>query len=72
VLVEGPSRRGDELMGRTRTDKTVVFAGPSELVGQLVQVRIEAAWAHTLKGVVDCETTETRRHGGNTEKVGLY
>ncbi len=52
VLVEGPSRRGDDMMGRTRTDKTVVFAGGEELVGQLVEVRVTEAWAHTLRGEV--------------------
>lgn len=52
VLVEGPSRRGDDLMGRTRTDKTVVFPGGADLVGQLVNVRITGAWTHTLKGEI--------------------
>ncbi|MBX3727764.1 MAG: tRNA (N6-isopentenyl adenosine(37)-C2)-methylthiotransferase MiaB [Candidatus Sumerlaeia bacterium] len=50
VLVEGPSRRGDDLMGRTRTDKTVVFPGDPALVGQLVPVRIAQACGHTLRG----------------------
>jgi tRNA-2-methylthio-N6-dimethylallyladenosine synthase len=52
VLVEGPSRRGDDLMGRTRTDKAVVFPGDPALVGQLVTVRITEASAHTLRGEV--------------------
>jgi tRNA-2-methylthio-N6-dimethylallyladenosine synthase len=52
VLVEGPARRGDDLMGRTRTDKTVVFAADTDLVGSLINVKITQAWAHTLKGEI--------------------
>jgi len=52
VLIEGPARRGDDLMGRTRTDKTVVFPGSAELIGTLQNVRIDEAWAHTLKGTI--------------------
>lgn len=52
ILVEGPARRGDDMMGRTRTDKTVVFPGDSSLVGQVITIRITDAWAHTLKGEV--------------------
>lgn len=50
VLVEGRSRRGDEIMGRTRTDKTVVFPGDLSLEGALVHVRVTGAFAHTLQG----------------------
>lgn len=52
VLVEGPSRRGNDLKGRTRTDKTVVFSGEERLVGQLVDVRITEGHSHTLLGEV--------------------
>lgn len=50
VLVEGPARRGDDMMGRTRTDKVVVFPGDASLVGSLVRVRITQGLAHSLKG----------------------
>ncbi len=51
LLVEGPSRRSDRLlMGRTRGDKVVIFEGPPECVGQIVEVRITRAAAHTLFG----------------------
>ncbi|MBM3333898.1 tRNA (N6-isopentenyl adenosine(37)-C2)-methylthiotransferase MiaB [Candidatus Sumerlaeota bacterium] len=51
VLVEGLSRRSAEkLMGRTRGDKVVVFAGSPELIGQTVRVMITAASAYTLFG----------------------
>ncbi len=49
VLVEGPSRKSpDELQGRTRTDKRVVFPGKERLIGGLVNVRITGGNAHTL------------------------
>ncbi|MEW5762399.1 MAG: tRNA (N6-isopentenyl adenosine(37)-C2)-methylthiotransferase MiaB [Bacillota bacterium] len=41
VLVEGPSETDPaRLAGRTRTNKTVVFPGPPELIGQLVPVTV--------------------------------
>jgi len=47
VLVEGPSRRNAaELMGRTRTNKVVVFTGDAGLSGQLASV-----YVHTVRGV---------------------
>jgi tRNA-2-methylthio-N6-dimethylallyladenosine synthase len=60
VLCEGPSKTNRErLMGRTRTNKIVVFppspkrrpTGESEeLVGELVNVRIERANGFSLNG----------------------
>ncbi|MCX8038369.1 MAG: tRNA (N6-isopentenyl adenosine(37)-C2)-methylthiotransferase MiaB [Candidatus Sumerlaeia bacterium] len=51
LLVEGPSRRSDRLlMGRTRGDKVVIFEGPPDCVGQLIEVRITRAAPHTLFG----------------------
>ncbi len=54
VLVEGESRRGAELCGRTRGNEMVNFAatgaGLDELIGRLVPVRITSARAHTLVG----------------------
>jgi tRNA-2-methylthio-N6-dimethylallyladenosine synthase len=60
VLVEGPSKTSlkhegtgpRQLTGRTHTDHIVVFDGNERLVGQMVQVRIEAATAFTLFGRV--------------------
>jgi tRNA-2-methylthio-N6-dimethylallyladenosine synthase len=52
VLVEGPARKGNGMMGRTRTDKTVVFPGSESLVGQILNVRITTGLAHTLLGEV--------------------
>jgi tRNA-2-methylthio-N6-dimethylallyladenosine synthase len=51
VLCEGPSRTNpSRLMGRTRTNKIVLFEGPEEFVGVLVDVRIERATGFSLYG----------------------
>ncbi|HEX4985468.1 MAG TPA: tRNA (N6-isopentenyl adenosine(37)-C2)-methylthiotransferase MiaB [Burkholderiales bacterium] len=53
VLVEGPSRRDPrELTGRTSNNRAVNFAGPRRLVGRIVDVRLGAAMAHTLRGEI--------------------
>jgi tRNA-2-methylthio-N6-dimethylallyladenosine synthase len=53
VVVEGPARRNpDELAGRTANNRVVNFPGPRRLVGQLVDVTIERALAHTLRGSI--------------------
>jgi tRNA-2-methylthio-N6-dimethylallyladenosine synthase len=45
-------RRADQLVGRTREDRIVVFPGGPEHVGQSVPVRITAATALTLHGTI--------------------
>ena len=51
VLVEGPSRRNpEELQGRTENNRMVHFEGPRELVGRMVDMRIAAAYPHSLRG----------------------
>ncbi|PYL70097.1 MAG: tRNA (N6-isopentenyl adenosine(37)-C2)-methylthiotransferase MiaB [Verrucomicrobia bacterium] len=51
VLCEGPSKTNPaRLMGRTRTNKIVVFGGDDELVGELADVRIERANGFSLSG----------------------
>jgi tRNA-2-methylthio-N6-dimethylallyladenosine synthase len=51
VLVEGPSKRdAGELMGRTGNNRIVNFAGPASLVGQMVDIEIETAFPHSLRG----------------------
>ena len=53
VLVEGPSRKdAAELAGRTDCNRTVNFVGPKSLVGRMVDVRITALNAHSLRGEV--------------------
>jgi tRNA-2-methylthio-N6-dimethylallyladenosine synthase len=57
VLVEGSSKKdaSSQLIGRTRTNKIVVFESRTPLVGKLVKVKIEEVTAHTLIGIVDGE-----------------
>ena len=51
VLVEGPARRGEgQLHGRLGNNRVVNFASPRPLTGQLVDVKITAVSAHTLRG----------------------
>ncbi|MES2887939.1 MAG: tRNA (N6-isopentenyl adenosine(37)-C2)-methylthiotransferase MiaB [Pseudomonadota bacterium] len=53
VLVEGPSRKDpQELTGRTECNRSVNFPAPPRLQGQLVDLRITAAYSHTLRGEV--------------------
>jgi tRNA-2-methylthio-N6-dimethylallyladenosine synthase len=51
VLCEGPSKTNpSRLMGRTRTNKIVMFEGSDDLVGMLVDVQIERATGFSLFG----------------------
>ena len=52
VLVEGMPKRGDKLMGMNRGGHKVIFEGPQELIGRLVQVKIERASVTTLEGKI--------------------
>jgi tRNA-2-methylthio-N6-dimethylallyladenosine synthase len=54
VLVEGSSKKGGTLTGRTRGNKAVNFAGAGDLKGSLVTVRITAAGPNSLTGEL-CE-----------------
>ena len=51
ILVEGPSKASNgQMTGRTHQNRIVNFDGPSELIGQSVEVRIIAAFSHSLRG----------------------
>ena len=51
VLCEGPSKTNRaRLMGRTRTNKIVVFEGDEKLAGDIVDVRIQRANGFSLYG----------------------
>ncbi len=53
VLVDGVSPRSeDHLSGKTRTGRTVDFAGSKSLIGSYVKVRIEKARIWTLSGTI--------------------
>lgn len=54
VLVEGKSKRGGKLTGRTRGNKVVNVTGPESLRGALVNVRITSAGPNSLGGEL-CE-----------------
>ncbi len=54
VLVTGVSRKSSsEISGRTENNRVVNFAGPSRLIGQMVDVRITEALPNSLRGVAD-------------------
>ncbi|MFN4217773.1 MAG: tRNA (N6-isopentenyl adenosine(37)-C2)-methylthiotransferase MiaB [Candidatus Bipolaricaulia bacterium] len=50
VLVEGPARAQGFLMGKTRDNRTVVFEGSSDLIGELVHVKITQGSVAGLAG----------------------
>ena len=53
VLVEGPSRKDpNELAGRTGNNRVVNFAGAPRLIGRMVDLRIDAALPHSLRGTL--------------------
>jgi len=53
VLVEGPSEKNpQQLCGRTRTNKTVIFDGLKDLIGQLVNIRVDEGFLWGFKGDV--------------------
>jgi tRNA-2-methylthio-N6-dimethylallyladenosine synthase len=53
VLCQGPSKTNPaRLMGRTRTNKIVIFEADNGLIGELVDIRIERATGFSLYGTV--------------------
>ncbi len=51
ILVTGASRKdSNELCGRTENNRVVNFAGPMNLIGQMVSVKITASRRSTLRG----------------------
>lgn len=51
ILVDRPSKRNPkELAGRTENNRVVNFSGPSELIGQLVEVEITEVRPNSLRG----------------------
>jgi tRNA-2-methylthio-N6-dimethylallyladenosine synthase len=58
ILCEGPSRTNRaRLMGRTRTNKIVVFEGTSEHVGQLFDIHVAQANGFSLYGTPVMQTS---------------
>ncbi len=52
VFVEGNSKRGDMLTGRTTTNKVVNFKGKRDLVDSFVRIDIKEAGPFSLKGEI--------------------
>jgi tRNA-2-methylthio-N6-dimethylallyladenosine synthase len=51
VLADGTSKKDPSApSGRTRTNKTVVFGGPKNVVGRFVRVKVTSATPYSLKG----------------------
>jgi len=61
LLVERPSKKDpSELSGRTSSNHVVNFKGDARLIGRFVEVHIEAAMAHSLRGRVASECSDAR------------
>src|SRR5574341_595051 len=54
VLVDGNSKKGGKLSGRTRGNRVVNFDGPGELIGTVVRVRVTSSGVNSLAGEL-CE-----------------
>jgi tRNA-2-methylthio-N6-dimethylallyladenosine synthase len=51
ILCTGPSRHNDtRLTGRTRGNKIVVFEGPAEMAGTLIDIEVAETAGFTLYG----------------------
>lgn len=50
VLIEGKSKKYEELAGRTENNRIVNFKGPDELIGQFAKVKITAVRPNCLLG----------------------
>ncbi len=48
VLIEGPSRKGGQLTGRTATNKIVNFECNNKILGEIAQVKIKRAYVNSL------------------------
>jgi len=56
VLVERPSKKDPaQLSGRTSSNHVVNFRGEAQLIGRFVEVRIDAALAHSLRGTLETD-----------------
>jgi tRNA-2-methylthio-N6-dimethylallyladenosine synthase len=58
VLVEGRARRGEMLQTRTRTNKVVLVAGPTEWIGSYRNVRLTGTTGATFTGVSSASEKE--------------
>jgi len=52
ILVEGYSKRNGQLTGRTTSNKVVNFRNDNKIIGSLVKVDIQRAFANSLRGIL--------------------
>jgi tRNA-2-methylthio-N6-dimethylallyladenosine synthase len=52
ILVERPAKRGDLMLGRTRTNQFVLLGLPSSAIGQYHTVRLTGTTGSTFTGSV--------------------
>jgi len=52
VLVEGTSKKGGQLTGRTSSNKVVNFNGEAHMIGSMVEVAIQKSFINSLKGKI--------------------
>ncbi|MBD5780778.1 tRNA (N6-isopentenyl adenosine(37)-C2)-methylthiotransferase MiaB [Pelagicoccus sp. NFK12] len=50
VLIEGPAKKGDKFVGKTRGYRNAIFDANERLIGQLVDMKINRATASTVYG----------------------
>jgi tRNA-2-methylthio-N6-dimethylallyladenosine synthase len=48
--VEGPAKKGDKFVGKTRGYRNSIFDGDERLIGQLAQMKVDRATASTIYG----------------------
>ncbi len=61
ILIDGESRRGDELSGRTSGNTVVNVPGPASWIGRFATVRVERTGANSLSGVAVAVEGEDRQ-----------
>ncbi len=61
VLVERPSRKHEQMAGRTENNRVVNFDGQPNLIGRFVDVRITEAQPNSLRGEIVAVESEVRR-----------
>jgi len=59
VLVERPSKRGDQLAGRTDSNRWVNFDGNPRMIGHFIEIEITEALDNSLRGRVITSGPET-------------
>jgi tRNA-2-methylthio-N6-dimethylallyladenosine synthase len=67
ILVEGQSKKGGQLTGRTGTNKIVNLDSNKEIIGDLIKVKIKHSFLNSLWGEPpdsDCQGLSLGAHNG--------